>query len=205
MEERKNVQRPAMVVNLYGGPGAGKTTAAWELAAELKKQGVVTEYVPEYAKELVWDGRLDLLDGSAEHQRAILKEQQRRIERLIGKVEVIVTDSPVLLSVFYRKNRDPALEQEALEAHKNMRNHNIFVMREGRFEQEGRIHNKEQSETLDRWMWDYLRRKDIPFRIYDRQNVSKHAESIRLDFEEKQAVVKTINERHKKQKKHQER
>lgn len=204
MEERKNVQRPTMVVNLYGGPGAGKTTAAWELAAELKKQGVVTEYVPEYAKELVWDGRLDLLDGSAEHQRAILKEQHRRIERLVGKVEVIVTDSPVLLSVFYRKNRDPALEQEALEAHKSMRSHNIFVMREGRFEQEGRIHNEEQSEALDRWMWDYLRRKDIPIRIYDRQSVSKHAESIRLDFE-KQAVVKTINERHKKQKKNQER
>lgn len=97
MEERKDVQRATMVVNLYGGPGAGKTTAAWELAAELKKQGVVTEYVPEYAKELVWDDRLDLLDGSAEHQRAILREQKRRLERLRGKVDIIVTDSPVLL------------------------------------------------------------------------------------------------------------
>ena len=28
-----------------------------EIAAALKKAGVVTEYVPEYAKELVWDGR----------------------------------------------------------------------------------------------------------------------------------------------------
>ena len=44
MEEKKNVQRPTMVVNLYGGPGAGKTTAAWELGAELKKQGVVNCY-----------------------------------------------------------------------------------------------------------------------------------------------------------------
>lgn len=44
-----------LVVNLFAGPGAGKTTCAWEIAAELKKLGVHTEYVPEYAKELVWD------------------------------------------------------------------------------------------------------------------------------------------------------
>ena len=56
MEGRKNVQRPTMVVNLYGGPGTGKTIATWELA--VKKQGVVTEYVPEYVKELVREDRL---------------------------------------------------------------------------------------------------------------------------------------------------
>ena len=42
-----------LVVNLFAGPGAGKTTCAWEIASELKKRGIVTEYVPEYAKELV--------------------------------------------------------------------------------------------------------------------------------------------------------
>ena len=192
---------PTLVVNLYGGPGAGKTTAAWELAAELKRQGVVTEYVPEYAKELVWDGRLDLLDGSAEHQRAILREQQRRIERLVGKVEVIVTDSPVLLSVFYRKNRDPSLELEALKAHKSIPSHSIFVMRKGQFEQEGRIHNEEQSKALDRWMWDYLNRMDIPFCIYDREKLDKHVEYIKRGYKI-ETKENTMNKRPKYLKKH---
>ena len=39
-----------MVVNCYAGPGAGKTTCAWEVASQLKKKGINTEYVSEYAK-----------------------------------------------------------------------------------------------------------------------------------------------------------
>lgn len=81
-----------------------------------------------------------------------------------------------------------------------MRSHNIFVMREGKFEQEGRIHDEKQCEALDLWMWDYLKRKDIPFCVYDRQNVSKHAEHIRLDSEN-QTVVKMMNIKPKKLKK----
>ena len=34
-----------MVVNCYAGPGAGKTTCAWEVASQLKKKGINTEYV----------------------------------------------------------------------------------------------------------------------------------------------------------------
>ena len=82
--------KSTLVVNLYAGPGAGKTTCAWLVAGELKKLGVVTEYVPEYAKELVWDDRTDLLDGSYKNQTAVLAEQNRRIERLRGKVEKIL-------------------------------------------------------------------------------------------------------------------
>lgn len=53
-----------IIVNLFAGPGAGKTTCAWEIASELKKRNIQAEYVPEYAKELVWDEKRELLDGS---------------------------------------------------------------------------------------------------------------------------------------------
>lgn len=33
------MEKNTLVVNLYGGPGAGKTTCSWEIAAELKKRG----------------------------------------------------------------------------------------------------------------------------------------------------------------------
>jgi tRNA uridine 5-carbamoylmethylation protein Kti12 len=62
-----------VIVNLYAGPGAGKTTCAWEIASRLKKENVSTEYVSEYAKELVWEGNLELLSGSVESHRKALR------------------------------------------------------------------------------------------------------------------------------------
>lgn len=42
-----------------------------------------------------------MLDGHYEHQFAILNEQMKRINRLYGKVDFIVTDSPILLNNTY--------------------------------------------------------------------------------------------------------
>lgn len=71
-----------IVINAFAGPGAGKTTSCLEVAEKLKKQGFVTEYVQEYAKELVYDNNLIMLDGHYEHQFAILNEQMKRINRI---------------------------------------------------------------------------------------------------------------------------
>ena len=73
-----------IVINAFAGPGAGKTTSCLEVAEKLKKQGFVTEYVQEYAKELVYDNNLIMLDGHYEHQFDILKEQVKRNNRLYG-------------------------------------------------------------------------------------------------------------------------
>ena len=66
-----------IIVNLFAGPGAGKTTCAWEIASELKKRNIQAEYVPEYAKELVWDEKRELLDGSLKNQRKLFQEQNQ--------------------------------------------------------------------------------------------------------------------------------
>ena len=66
--------KKTIVVNLLAGPGAGKTTCAWEIASELKKRNLETEYVPEYAKEFVWENKTDILDGSLEHQKILYEE-----------------------------------------------------------------------------------------------------------------------------------
>ena len=90
-----------IIVNLFAGTGAGKTTCAWEIASELKKRNIQAEYVPEYAKELVWDEKRELLDGSLKNQRKLFQEQNHRLARLIGKVDVVVTDAPILLNQVY--------------------------------------------------------------------------------------------------------
>ena len=47
-----------VVINLFGGPGCGKSTIAAELFAILKKQGYEVELVTEYAKDKVWEESL---------------------------------------------------------------------------------------------------------------------------------------------------
>ena len=42
--------KSTLLVNLYAGPGAGKSTGAAYIFAKLKMAGVDCEYVSEYAK-----------------------------------------------------------------------------------------------------------------------------------------------------------
>ena len=66
------------VINLFGGPGVGKSTTASGLFYEMKKARLEVELVTEYAKDAVWEGRTSLLDD----QIYIFAKQQRRISRL---------------------------------------------------------------------------------------------------------------------------
>lgn len=112
--------RQTVIVNVFGGPGSGKTTAAHEITCELARRGALVEYVPEYAKELTWDRTCpasapierthaaELLDGAPHHQFQIFREQQRREARLMGQVDFIVTDSPLPLCMLYM---DPSGER----------------------------------------------------------------------------------------------
>lgn len=44
-----------VVVNLFGEPGAGKSTGAAYIFSALKMHGINAELVTEYAKEKVWE------------------------------------------------------------------------------------------------------------------------------------------------------
>lgn len=44
-----------IVVNLFGEPSAGKSTATMDITAELKRVGVNAEYVSEFAKDKVYE------------------------------------------------------------------------------------------------------------------------------------------------------
>lgn len=176
----------SLVVNAFGGPGAGKTTAAWNIAADLKKKGYVVEYVPEYAKELVWEGNTELLNGSIINQAHLLREQNHRIERLIGKAEIIITDSPLLLNLIYLKEMNPAYEKEVLELHNKYSNFNFIVERGDSFEKEGRIHSLEESKEKDKEINSFLNNKSIYYGVYTHANINILVDNIIKNY-------KTIN------------
>ncbi len=161
-----NTLKKTVIVNLFAGPGAGKTTCAWAIASELKKRNIETEYVSEYAKECVWDNRTDLLDGSFEHQTAIYEEQNRRVQRLLGKVDVVVTDSPAILSLVYAKEKNSEFENKVLTEFGQQQNFNLFINRGKVFQQAGRVHNLAQSKQLDNDIKNMLRENNIYFGTY---------------------------------------
>ena len=82
-------------MNLFGGPARARP----RVNASKLKTTFGDRICIEYAKELVWDGKLDILDGSEPHQHHIFEVQTNRVERLVGKVDVVVTDATLMNSL----------------------------------------------------------------------------------------------------------
>ena len=182
-------KKNTLIVNLFAGPGAGKTTCSWLIAAELKKQNIVTEYVPEYAKELVWDGNLKRVDGSYESESEIFAEKQRRINRLVGKVDVVVTDSPLLQSACFVLERKEDFKQKAIQTSSLYNNFNLFVERGKYYEKAGRIHSLHESKTIDEEIKKLLDSNDIYYGTYSHNNLDTVVKNIKTTLRKLQITM----------------
>ena len=171
-----------LVINLFAGPGAGKSTCAWQLAGELTRQGHRVEYVPKYAKELLWDERMDMLDGSLEHQQMIFEEQNRRIRRLDGKADIIITDCPLLFSSLYCKEYSKEFDQKVRETFFSHENFNLFVNRGNEYDQTGRMQTQEESLAIDGKILNYLHSHNIFLVSYERDDVEWIVQTIQTTF-----------------------
>lgn len=134
-----------IVVNLFGGPGTGKSTMMADIFANLKWAGINCEMAPEFAKEKVWEESLRILDN----QIYVFGKQHNTIQRLIGKVDVIITDSPLLLSVYYGKKLGQTFRALVFEEHEKLTNLNILLRRKKKFNLIGRLQNEEQAKMID--------------------------------------------------------
>lgn len=152
------------------------------------------DLVTEYAKELVWEGRLtDMLDK----QEDIFVEQQRRIRRLRNNVDYAIVDSPLLLSYIYPKMNEmqrgvdhwPALDaflNFVIAVNSTYENINIFLERPNGFETRGRDHTLEESMAIDNAIKRALEELNQPFWEYSTNHttadlIAEHLLSGRLD------------------------
>ncbi|MEY8573160.1 hypothetical protein AALD01_01945 [Oscillospiraceae bacterium 21-37] len=154
-----------LVVNLFGAPGSGKSTGAAYVFSKLKLAGVNAELVTEFAKDKVWeDNRLALAN-----QAYLFGEQYYRLTRLDGKVDVAVSDSPLLLSNFYVNDVVLGDEFEGLvkKVFLSFTSLNAMIKRVKEFDPVGRIHNEKQSDTLFTIMKNYLDHNGVEYNQYD--------------------------------------
>lgn len=145
-----------LIVELYAGPGAGKSTLAAQLFGALKDQDVPCELVTEWVKERAWDGaRLHAID-----QLIVYARQLERERRFYGRDMIVVTDSPLALSEVYAAmagdtaraaaiTRAIASDQELAARAFNVQRFRVQVAREKTFHAAGRFHDEEQARHLD--------------------------------------------------------
>jgi nicotinamide riboside kinase len=134
-----------LVINLCGGPGTGKSTLSANLFAKLKMAGVDVELAPEYVKDLIWEESFKKI----ENQIYIFGKQHNRLYRLKSKVNVIITDSPLLNSIVYYTGNNKHFEPLVIWEFKEMNNITLYLERSFEYVQNGRMQTLDKAKKID--------------------------------------------------------
>jgi len=143
------------IINLYGGPGSGKSTSAAYFYYLLKTQGANVELVREYVKDWAWEKR----DIKTYDQIYFLGKQVRRESMLYEKVDWVVTDSPVMMNLYYAQRYCPPSLSEGIRAstlsfyrqamedgHKHI---HVLLHRNKPYQGEGRYQTEAEAREID--------------------------------------------------------
>lgn len=152
-----------IVINLFGEPSAGKSTAAMDITARLKRKGINAEYVSEFAKDKVYENNQEAF----KNQQYLFGNQSFRMGIVRDKVQVMVCDSPLLLNIIY--NDDKVLgedfNQTVLNVYNSYHNKNYLLVRNHTFENECRIHNEDEARAVRKKIIDKLEELHIDYEI----------------------------------------
>lgn len=134
-----------LVVSFYGGPGTGKSTMTAHVFALLKWAGVNCEMSLEYAKRKVWEKSSHVLAD----QVYVFGKQYHTQRDLEGQVDVVLTDSPLLMSKIYNSEFGENLDNLVLQQHRQFNNANIFLKRVKPYNPSGRLQTEDQAKEID--------------------------------------------------------
>src|SRR5210317_373958 len=163
------MDKRTIIINLFGGPGSGKSTVASGLFYTFKSKGITCDNPYEFPKQVAWEDN----NSQITDQLYILANQHRGIVRSYGKVNYIILDSPLLLSSVYKtgytgeypaKFYNDTFDKMVLELFNSYENINIFLDRADRqFQQEGRFQSQTESLEYDEKIKKVLEDNDIPY------------------------------------------
>ena len=158
------------IINIFGGPGIGKSSIAAGVTYKLKKNHINCDQPYEFPKLLAWDDN----HSAIQDQLYVLANQHRGIVKSYGKVDYIVLDSPILLSLTYRnyyKGTEypsslygESFDKMVLDTFNQYDNINIVLDRaDGVHNNDERYQNLEESKELDIVIENSLIENTIPF------------------------------------------
>lgn len=175
-----------IIINLLAGPCSGKSTYCAGIFAKLKWHEINCEMALEYAKDLVWSENFKKL----ENQLYVFAKQQDRIYQLNGKVDVVITDSPLLLSIIYDAKNDELLKQLIVREHNKYTNINFFLKRKKKYSEKGRVQTFEEAIKIDEQIKDLLKENNIEY-----EEIDASPENIDAIVEKIISIVKANKER----------
>lgn len=157
-------------INLFGGPGIKKSTTATALFSKMKDDGFKCEYVPEYAKELVYEKNFKTLSN----QVKVFGEQYHRMYNVTGEVDFIITDSPFVMGNIYFEPENKLLKQYmemlSVELFKQRNNINILLKRNLNahpYQTYGRNQTLEEAIEKDEQIEAFLVKHNILYVVVD--------------------------------------
>lgn len=153
------MNKKTVFINLFGGPGTGKSTLCASIFTDLKKKGIDCEMALEYAKDVVWEESYSKL----KNQIYIFGKQHSRIHRLNGKVDVVITDSPLINSIVYDGTNNPYLKDLVLHEFKKLNTVNYFLKRGTEYNPNGRVQTIEDALKVDEDYKKLLDDNDISY------------------------------------------
>ena len=157
-----------LVVNLTGAPGAGKSTGAAKVFTELKQLGVNCELVGEFAKDKTWEHNVMALSC----QEYVFGKQSYRLARCRDDVDVIITDSPLPLTIIYNNKASihESLTNLVMDVFNTYENITFFLKRVKPYNPKGRNQTEEESNELSLKIMDLYESLDIPFEMVNGDN-----------------------------------
>lgn len=152
--------KKSIIINLFAGPGAGKSTGATYVFSKLKMAGVDAEYVSEFAKDKVWEKNSKVF----ECQFYVTGKQAFKISRCYGEVDVIITDSPIAIGAQYCQD-NPALKDAILYEFNKYKgdNLNVFINRVKKYNPNGRHQTEAEAKAIDTSTKEWLNDNKIDF------------------------------------------
>jgi len=152
-------------INLFGGPGTGKSVTATQTFATLKKNNLDIEYISEYAKDLTYQINSIEDNDNSKNALELLKNQTHVTQTQISRVDMIkwsndvdisIQDSPFILGLAYVDKEDPHFDIEGfrdttINRYLSYNNLNVYLKRPqtANYQESGRSQSKEEAAELD--------------------------------------------------------